>query len=64
MSHQKSLRSSRPGKEELSHLPLLEHFIRIRNWIFDRLDGALPQQYLEESVGPVFGTVTKTVSVK
>ena len=36
------------GREELSHLPLLEHFIRIRNWIFDRLDGALPQQYLEE----------------
>lgn len=35
-------------REELSHLPLLEHFIRIRNWIFDRLDGALPQQYLEE----------------
>eukprot|EP00435_Cladocopium_sp_Y103_P050345 s671_g15.t1 len=35
-------------KEELSHLPLLGHFVRLRNWIFDRLDGALPKAYLKE----------------
>ena len=35
-------------KEELSHLPLLGHLVRLRNWIFDRLDGALPKKDLEK----------------
>lgn len=35
-------------KEELSHLPLLGHLVRLRNWIFDRLDGALAKKDLEK----------------
>lgn len=35
-------------KEELSHLPLLGHLVRLRNWIFDRLDGALAKKDFEK----------------
>lgn len=35
-------------REEMSHLPLLGHFVRLQNWIFDRLDGTLPKKFLED----------------
>ncbi|CAJ1415619.1 unnamed protein product [Effrenium voratum] len=37
-------------QEELSHLPLLAQIVVVQNWIFDRLNRALPESCLDQPV--------------
>ncbi|CAJ1444804.1 unnamed protein product [Effrenium voratum] len=37
-------------QEELAHLPLLREIVVVQNWIFDRLNGVLPESCLDQPV--------------